>query len=223
MEDTTKKAAVEIADLVRTAREEREITQAALAEKVGTNQQTIDKIERGKIKRSSFFYPIFIELGISLHHLTPTKGRAGGADQSLPADVPVTTSPTMLPIRGAQPREGGLIAVIREPVNLVSRPHGLVNVRDAYGILIIEASMAPEFEVGHIALVNPHLPATEGVTCIFYNDNGLATIRRLVRITADAWRVLQWNPPRGERRELSLKRSEWKTCHVTVGRYNQGY
>lgn len=62
--DSTRRDPKIIGQKIRVAREAREMTQAQLAEKVGTSQQTIEKIELGKVQRSSFIHPIFDVLGL---------------------------------------------------------------------------------------------------------------------------------------------------------------
>lgn len=49
---------------IRAAREAKGMSQADLAEKIGTVQQTIDKIENGKIARTSYLPEIYQVLGI---------------------------------------------------------------------------------------------------------------------------------------------------------------
>lgn len=49
---------------IRAAREAKGMTQAELAEKIGTSQQTVDKIERGVMKRTTYLPEIQKVLGI---------------------------------------------------------------------------------------------------------------------------------------------------------------
>jgi phage repressor protein C with HTH and peptisase S24 domain len=112
-----------------------------------------------------------------------------------------------------------------DPVEYVARPDPLARVRDGYGVIVVEDSMAPEFRSGDIALVNPHLPARAGDTCVFRHleEDGTETaiIKHLRRATAERWLVTEWNSDDGERRDFELKRSEWQKCHVTVGKYSR--
>lgn len=63
-----------IGQRIRDARERAGLTQTDLGTKVGTSQQTIEKIELGKVSRSSFIYPIYEVLGLTgapLHNYDP--------------------------------------------------------------------------------------------------------------------------------------------------------
>jgi phage repressor protein C with HTH and peptisase S24 domain len=124
-----------------------------------------------------------------------------------------------LPVFGSAEGGDGAILLTNEAVDWVLRPDALLRVKDGYGIIVTGDSMSPEHKSGSTALVNPHLPARAGDTCIFrsHADDGAVKIciKEFVRQTADAWHVKQHNPPKS----LTLKKSEWQVCHVTVGNY----
>ena len=72
--DPKKSDPIAIGHRIRAAREKLQMTQAQLADRVGTSQQTIEKIELGKVQRSSFIYPIYDVLGLRgapLHNYDP--------------------------------------------------------------------------------------------------------------------------------------------------------
>jgi len=131
-----------------------------------------------------------------------------------------------LPVFGTSQGGKGAVIVTSDPVDWVARPEPLARVKDGYGIIITEDSMAPEFRSGDIALVNPHLPARAGDTCVFRSDMPdhtiLSCIKFLRRQTADSWHVTEWNSDEGKKRDFTLKKAEWQTCHVTVGKYSRG-
>ncbi len=227
---TSMEQSPENAELVRVYREAKGWSQTELAKRVGTNQQTIEKIESGKTKRSSFLPQIFSALGIKLE-LLAEGGKfvvRGGESHGVligPESLQVSGQKD-LPVYGAaQGGSSGALILSTDPVEFVARPHPLMNVRDAYGIIVVEDSMSPEFEPGDIALVHTHLPPAIGHTCVFYaeREDGTveALIKRLRRVAADAWQVRQWNPLEGEKADFSLKKSEWQKCHLTVGRYSR--
>lgn len=216
------------AKIVRHAREAKSMTQGDLAKKVGTRQQTIGKIESGKIKHSRFFRKIAMELDVSLDSLDPSSI----AIVKRPLVEP--SRPEIIPARALQPgqhdlpvhvaAEGGRgeMIVSTDPVDWVLRPERLTKVADGYGIIIVGESMKPEFDPGDTALVHPHLPPLRDVTCIFYAERAgeaRATIKRLVRFTEKVWFVRQFNPPKSEPAEFTLSRAEWRKCHRVVGRY----
>jgi phage repressor protein C with HTH and peptisase S24 domain len=201
------------------------MTQTELARQVGTNQQTIDKIESGIIKKSSFLPTILPKLGIPLDVLVNEE--SGRLHSGQNTSTLIRNGPALgeLPIHGAVEGGKGALIVSADPVEYMARPAPLLNVRDGYGVLIVEDSMAPEFEPGDVALVHPHLPPKAGETCVFYSEQEdgttLAIIKRLRRTTPETWHVTQWNPGDEQPRDFTLKRSEWQTCHVTVGRYTK--
>lgn len=124
-----------------------------------------------------------------------------------------------LPVFGTAQGGSGALIVTDQAVDYVVRPAPLLRVRDGYGMIVTGDSMSPKVESGDTLLVNPHLPARSGDTCIFrsHQDDGtvLAIVKKLRRFTDETWFVSQHNPAR----DFQLKRSEWQICHVTVGSY----
>lgn len=214
----------EIGEMIRREREARGMSQTELGRLAGTTQQTVDKIEKGLIKNSSFLPTILPNVGIPLDVLV--KAPAAKIERGeKPTSARTNSVLGDLPVHGAAEGGKGAIIVSAEPVDYVARPAPLLNVKDGYGVLIVESSMEPEFRPGDIALVHPHVPPTPGDTCIFYGEQPdgtvLAIIKQLRRSTADTWHVTQHNPPDDQPRDFPLSRAEWQTCHVTVGRYNK--
>jgi len=209
-------------EIIRSRRKELGLTQAKLAEAVGTNQQTIDKIEKDAIRHSRFFARIAATLGIPVHEIDAT-AVAPAPHSVVPGSA--LTGARDLPVHAAAEGGKGHLVVTSDPVDWVLRPAPLANVRGGYGLIIVGDSMAPELEPGDTALVNPHLPPLPGVTCIFYSEGDdaqvRATVKRLVRFTTEAWHVRQWTPPPGEKPEVKLLKSEWSKCHCTVGKYSR--
>lgn len=204
--------------VVLAARQSRGLTQAELAQRVGTNQQTVDKIEKGIIKHSRYFPRLEVELGITL---TQSLHRA-----TTQSTLPDTRSEARnLPVHASAQGGAGELIVSTDPVDWVIRPAPLANVARGYGIIVVGESMVPEYEPGDTALINPHLPPLGGYTCVFYAEGqhgeARATIKRLVRVSEASWHVLQWNPAKGEKTEFTLSRKEWSKCHRCVGKYSK--
>jgi hypothetical protein len=107
------------------------------------------------------------------------------------------------------------------PFESAPRPDYLERVRDPYGVMVEGLSMIPEYEPGWIAQVNPNITARPGDSCIFRgvtaDGSYWAVIKRLVRETDTHWHVEQHNPPEGERKQFTLKKSDYQVAHVTVG------
>src|SRR5262249_21310005 len=154
-----------IAAIVRKARANKGLSQPQLASRVGTTQQTIDKIERGEVKRSSYLPAIAVELGISLDRVlrfrNPNRGPAIIAGHTL------VSGERDLPVYAATQGGSGAQVLSSTPVEYVLRPEPLARVRDAYGIIVGDDSMSPEARSGDIALINPHVPPRAGDTCVF--------------------------------------------------------
>lgn len=124
-----------------------------------------------------------------------------------------------LPVFGTAQGGTGALIVSDRAVDWVVRPAPLLRVKDGYGMIVTGDSMDPAIKSGATALVNPHLPPRAGDLCVFRNhqDDGtvLVCIKELRRQTDTAWHVRQLNP----RKDITLKKSEWQVCHVTVGSF----
>ncbi|MGY3609901.1 MULTISPECIES: S24 family peptidase [unclassified Bradyrhizobium] len=124
------------------------------------------------------------------------------------------------PIFGtAQGGQDGALIVSEAAVDWDVRPAVLLRVRDGYGMIVSGDSMAPEHKHGSIALVNPHMPARVGDSCVFRSHledgTNLAMIKEYRGQTETHWKVRQHNPPK----DFQLKKSEWQVVHRTVGNY----
>jgi transcriptional regulator with XRE-family HTH domain len=209
-------------ELIRTRRKALGLSQAKLAAMVGTNQQTIDKIEKDVIKHSRFIPKIARVLGIPLPQIDPD---SYGSEPTSVIPGEALAGERDLPVHAAAEGGKGHIIVTSDPVEWVMRPAPLATVRGGYGLIIVGESMCPEFEPGDIALVNPHLPSVPDTTCVFYSEvnegSVRASVKRLIRVAADAWLVRQWNPPAGDKPDFKLPRSEWPKAHRTVGKYSR--
>jgi phage repressor protein C with HTH and peptisase S24 domain len=209
--------------MVRTARLDHKLSQPELARRVGTTQQTIEKIELGKIKHSSFMPAIAQELNIAIDKVVRNPRPLAAPLKLVPGEK--LTGNNDLAVYAAVQGGSGVLILSSDPVEYVVRPDPLARVRDGYGVIVVEDSMKPEFRSGDIALVNPHLPPRAGDTCVFRHqeEDGTETaiIKHLRRATAERWLVTEWNSDDGVHRDFELERSEWQKCHVTVGKYSR--
>lgn len=78
----------------------------------------------------------------------------------------------------------------------VERPWFLMGVPAAYAIYIQNDSMEPVFRHGHLAYVNPSVPPSPGDDVVIHLKDGQGFVKRLVRRTARALIVEQFNPAR---------------------------
>lgn len=209
---------MELGEKIRERRLARGLSQAALAEKVGTHQQTIEKIEKGVIKHSRFLHPISSELDLPFPQVVPHNAATIKNEEDAAEHLVGSRD---LPVYGAAEGGGGALVVSNEPVDYVRRPAPLAQVKDGYGLIIVGESMNPELKPGETALVHPHLPPVAGEPCVFYSDDGhgvqRVSVKSYVRATSTHWHVEQWNPPK----KFALPRSEWQRCERIVGKYSR--
>lgn len=209
----------EIGRIVRAAREAKNLSQAQLGRLIGVKQQTLDAIERGETQRSRFLPEIVKELEI------PPQDVGLPPETAQPPGMAAVGSPYgTRDFRIFTAAEGGPGEIIRsaDPVDWWPRPIEVQHVKGAYGMYIVGDSMAPEFEPGHVAVVNPNLPHVGGKSYIFYGEDeagqARATVKRLRRATGDTWFVTQHNPPAGQKADFTLSRKVWAAAHRIVGR-----
>jgi transcriptional regulator with XRE-family HTH domain len=209
----------DIATVVKRARAIKGISQPELARRVGTSQQTIDKIETGKVQRSSFLAAIALELGIPLDRVLRGRHKSGGVAPI--GGHTLVSGDRDLPVYAATQGESGAQVLSSDPVEYVLRPEPLARVRDGYGVIVADDSMSPEARSGDVALVNPHVPPRVGDTCVFRSANRdgaqNSCIKHLRRVTEKDWHVTEWSSADGGRRDFVLKRADWPVAHVTIG------
>jgi|RhiMetdeSRZDD1v2_1073273.scaffolds.fasta_scaffold00124_26 transcriptional regulator with XRE-family HTH domain len=206
-----------IARNVARYRKERGLSQEELARRIGVRQNTIAAIESGLTKKSKYLPDIARVLEVPLFdldagegaHRTPT---IPGADLVGARDLPLYAT--------VEAGEGAVV-MSSDPVDEVRRPAPLATVKGAYGVIVSGESMVPALRPGDTALIHPHLPPKVEDICLFISEkNGefIATIKEYVGQTKDHWKVKRYKP---EEKEFTLRKSEWQTCHVSVGRYSR--
>lgn len=208
-------------EIIRLKREAAKLTQTQLATDVGTNQQTIDKIENGITKKSSFFPAIAARLDIPLGDLDPGyKAVREAVSSVIIPERSLMSLERLFPVYASA--EGGAGEIIRssDPIDFVPRPAPVQHVKEAYGLIVTGDSMEPEFRPGDTLILNPKLPLIGGESYVFYSEmdgEARATVKNLRRATPDNWMVRQWNPAK----DFSLKRKEWAICHRVLGKYSR--
>lgn len=216
--------------IIRDAREARDWSQAELAQRVGVSQPAIMKIETGKTVKSKHFPKIAEVLDLDLSELDPALSQSR-----------ITTAPKIpsaakkplvrleqeqlmgrpdLPVYGTAQGGPGVLVLSSQPFRTISRPHNLQGIEDAFGVLIVGNSMAPEYREGDIAYVDPHTPPRQGDACLFQshrNGDVEAVIKYLDKSphgSPDIWHVRQQSPER----KFTLKKADWQICYVLVGK-----
>lgn len=211
-----------IAAIVKKARAMKGISQPELARRVGTSQQTIDKIESGKVQRSSYMAAIALELGVPLDRVLKVPSKSN-AVAHIPAHTLISEEHD-LPVYAATQGDAGVQVLSTDPVEYVLRPQPLARVRDGYGVIVADDSMWPEVQSGDISLVNPHLPPRVGDTCVFRSASKdgaqRSCIKHLRKVTDKDWHVTEWNR-NGSKHEFVLKRADFPVAHVTIGHFRR--
>jgi transcriptional regulator with XRE-family HTH domain len=198
--------------IIQQARRQKGLSKRQLAERVGTTQQTIDKIEKGAIVNSKFLSAIKVELGLVLEIFA---GQLTIPPSPIP--LPLVTSLQDLPLYATAGRIGGNIWRIGpQPVAHVLRPTVLANAEKAYAYTMHDDSMFPQFRAGDHLWVDPSLPPLRGYSHVFSGKDGMV-IGVLEAIKKDHYDVKVWNQDQKDNNLLCLPLHEWPLVHRIVG------
>jgi phage repressor protein C with HTH and peptisase S24 domain len=217
---------------LRTLRESRDLSLAALADLVGTTRQQIHKLETGERRLSiDWLLKLASALGVEPKDLLPSEQAPafGGLAESSrgalrprgagirPADRPDPRD--VIPIRSAGRGGDGQTMFLGDgPIGFTRRPSSLQEVRDAYAIYMVGDSMSPRYEPGWLLHVNPYKPPKSGRDVVVtLADDGVLV--KTYRGYDDSTLVLeQLNPPG----EIRLDRAAVRDVHLIVGVDQEG-
>ncbi|UYN96543.1 MAG: S24 family peptidase [Enhydrobacter sp.] len=126
-------------------------------------------------------------------------------------DIPVWAS--------AEAGTEGAMVLTSEPIDYIRRSERMLGVRNPFAFYVIGTSMSPAVEHGDQVVIHPGMPVQPGRDCVFIHENEegtqLALVKRLIRATADHWRVRQFNPPK----DFDLPKKRWaKALMITEKR-----
>lgn len=146
---------------IREARERIGMTQAELASRAGTNQQTIDRIERGLTKQSKFVPEIRQALGLPFlpDDITESMLKFSGAygdrigTRARIAD-PFDQDAEKMPVFALEPGDGALVVSV-EPRTYLPRSYPVEGALHSYGIIVPDDSMEPVLRPNEIAVIDP--------------------------------------------------------------------
>lgn len=204
-----------IGELIRERREARGWSQEELARRAGTSQQNIGRLESGKVQHSRYLDKILSVLGSDIAKAVAQTAEAGDV---IPQELLVGDKG--MPLYAAAEGGNGAVIINFDPVDYLKWPAPLINIREGFGVLVVEESMVPAFEPGDIALVNPRLPPRKGKNCVLLGLETSSRVRALIKRYESQndtlWRVKQWNPEEA----FTLPKAEWPRCYSVVGKYD---
>lgn len=218
---------------IKAAREKMGITQAELAARAGTNQQTIDRIERGLTRLSKYMPEIRVALGLPAYEepeesLLRFSGKYNGGYGVRAHIAEDFRDPEKMPIFKLIEENGNWI-IDMEPVLFLPRSYPVEGELGAYGIIVPDDRLAPALRVGEIAIVNPDGTTEWGSEVILLHgleDGRTAALLRSwigfdhyvakeERKGADQYiKVRTWNPPTSE----SLRFLKWPAMGPVVAK-----
>lgn len=199
----------EIGSRVRAARRARGLTQVQLADLTGITQQTLAKIEQGKIRVSRQLPKLLKELDIPLRVFDEETGTmivAGEMSHGAGGNRANDASPSR-----DRPEGNWVLALQMRPEGQFLEDWSNIGSLDqiqqnamgpkVLALYVAEQNMRPAIEPGDVVALHARLPALPGTDCAFINQNvgdgsWQVEFRRLVSISDAAWTVEQFNPPR---------------------------
>lgn len=221
-------------DIIRSAREKRRWSQKDLADRVGVSQVAIMKVEAGTTKKSKHLPKIAQLLDLKLSSIDASLSQSNvehlmdkivPSAEHPPAIYPIPSNQLLgernLPVYRTARSEGDRLVLHEKAFRDIARPHLLLGIQDAFGVLIVGNTMAREYREGDIAYVDPHALPRETDACMFqreHADGSKEVTFNYLDEPADnsetSWHVSQSNPEK----HLTLKKSEWTLRGVLVGK-----
>lgn len=223
-------------DLIREAREARNLSQSKLAKAIGVSQAIIGKIETKQVESTKALEALIAYLSLdrsafpaeAFGQIVHGQGELRGIDAQSVATEPLpefARDPAYwaaaaglvgdVPLYASAEGGAGSLIIERDPIGAEKRPPELQGVKAGYAIYLVGESMSPEFEPGDTLFINPRLPIIPNSPCVFYsskNDEPIATVKRYLKDTGEDWLVRQHNPPR----DLDLDKAEWTVRHRII-------
>lgn len=218
---------------IRRARKAAQLTQIQLSAAVrrlggDLSQSQLSAIEKDEVERPGSIVELARALGLTAEQLlgdTPPQQDslfatarviAATTPQTPPvvhhqiaADVPVWASV-------AAGNGDGEMLLTDTPIDYIRRSDPIMNAVDPFAFYIVGDSMEERLYQGDQVVVNRSLPLRPGDECVFISqgeDGQLrGLVKRLMRSTADAWKVRQLNP----RKDFDLPKRLWTKAYRIV-------
>jgi len=221
---------------IKELRRARGLTLQALAEKAGTTNQQISRLERGDRRLTTDWMerlgnalncnpaaligaytdprPSFQSPG-GLSADSRTEAAPGMSEGEQAASFPFAAGPRDLPVLGVA--VGGKDAWFDtngQANEYIERPPLLSGVSEAYAVYVIGDSMSPALKEGHVVHVHPYKRPTSGCEVVVQIADGRGLIKEFVRRDSHKLVLRQHNPPK----EITFDVEEVKAVHRIVGR-----
>lgn len=216
---------------VRQAREAMGMTQAELAEKADTKQQTVDRIERGITLKSKAYPMILKVLGLQTGSGVATEmvdrsvadmieGVEGyHSDKGFAAFMNEARAITKI-------NEGETIPVFSRTgggmrlVDAIPRIYPVMLVKDAYALMVSDRDMEPAVRKGDIVVVNPHLPVQIGSEVVVTKRDGFGldiSVKTLLSEDENFWNLKTWMPNDTE----TIEKNEYLKLEMIVSKISR--
>ena len=225
-------------DEIRIAREAKGWSQAELAQKAGTTQQTVDRIERGVTEHSRSYPSLRVAL-----ELPPLEGYNLEKTERMLESLQRASEKSFekweaerrhRPLSDFQPHNqsseadfiplfatSGLFEDYRlsqRPIDSIRRGYPVERVDGAFGVISTEDAMSPVIRPGDIAIINPNLPAIVGGEALLSNGDGdtwSGILRTLVGDDGENWILQTWTP---KPVQLKIPKSHYKRVEMVVSK-----
>jgi transcriptional regulator with XRE-family HTH domain len=225
-------------DEIRQARTALGWSQAELAEKADTTQQTVDRIERGVTEKSKAAPKLRAILGLPpiIGDVQSTAASAASHKPDIHSEdygrsqeengrsfrdyekIQKVAQGTHLPIYALSEEDKSRLISDRF-ADSIPRIYPVQNVDTAYGLISRDFLMEPVIRPGDIIIVNPNLPVIPQSEVVLSRKDGDAfyvLIRSLVTENEHSWTVE--NPHSGFE---TLEKSEWPRAELIVAKISR--
>lgn len=224
-------ARMELGKVIKAAREAKGWTQEQLGNAFGVTKSAVAQWESGKnVPDGRKLHRLTDLLGLDPATVLAASVPARNEQKTLfpdpaPRNTPSTTARSQTPTSisdvpvWASVSAGngdGMMILTDTPIDYIRRSEHIANAVDPFAFYIVGESMEERFYQGDQVVVNRSLPLRPGDDCVFISQSEDGQLRglvkRLLRSTADAWKVRQLNP----RRDFDLPKRPWSRAYRIV-------
>ncbi|MEY9717903.1 transcriptional regulator with XRE-family HTH domain [Sinorhizobium fredii] len=208
---------------IREAREVLGWSQAQLAEKANTTQQTVDRLERGVVEHSRAYPKIASVLGIPNEGFDPDRFNRQAtllqleSNESYKRFMEEGRAISLMSTEGRVP----VLSVRNRSVKIVdaiARGFPVEHAEEAFAVRIFGQEMEPVLRPGDTVIANPIIPPLPGCELCLIRDEDVI-VRTLLKESPDRWVLKAWNPAE----EISVPKSEALLTGAVVARISRSH